>query len=154
MDNDTKFKILNQAPLKLDFNHKSVCNPHYNGNLSAPTITLSDEQVQSILNNFEIFEGPCNSHDFGKYNNTYMAIQESLAQFNTGLDYIWYKKLNQSYRSYHFVVKSADGNFVWEVNQDIHTNPNRFYVGGKMLKTSHWIKYGETYQQQLVKENL
>ena len=153
MDNETKFKIVNQTPPRLSFNHKSVNHPFYNMLISR-NIKVSDDFVETELDKFEIFEGACNAFDFERYHNLYIALQESLAQFGTGLDYVWSKKLKRSYRKYNFVVKSTDGNFIWEVDQDTPTNPSKIYIGRKMIKLSAWLKFDDSYREQLVKSYL
>lgn len=149
MDNQTKYEIMKKAPHVIELPFKQFQNPIINPSYRSLSDykNMTDTERDNELTELELYEGPCTSLDFGKYHNKYIRLQESLIPFGKQLDYVRYSK--GKWGRVKLLATTPDNSFTFEVNQQIHTNPTRIYVGKKMIKLGRWLNYTSETRQEL-----
>ena len=96
----------------------------------------------------DLYEGDPNSYDMGKhYNQQYMQIQQSLQQFGTYLDYLWYSNIH---RGKNFIMKSQDERFIWQANTKGMSSFNVLFVDNRKIKMSEWLAINSKKQKKFV----
>ena len=159
MDTATKYKLITNANQFITIGQITKPNPIRDVHLAIyyayyPIQKLeqaSDIEKENLLKLVNIYEGPADCYDYTTMNKKYQMIQESLQQFNTNMDYVWYS--SGRYNRQKILMKSSDNNFVWYMDQTMSAAHN-FYVGKKSVNLTLWLKMTYEKRQEIYDKHI
>lgn len=147
MDAKTKFEMMTKADSHIKTLYKTFENP-IKQFLKYYVSPVSDKYE---LDRTDLYEGKYDEFDFGKDTEQYLMLQDSLLQFETSFDTLWYIK--SLYGTHYILSKSTDERFaVHNTNKGRYNSKYGLFVGKQRIKVNDWLKMSFDDRQKIYEQ--
>jgi hypothetical protein len=147
MDAKTKYEMMVKANTHIKTPYKTFENPikqflkYYNDH-------VSDKYE---LDRTDLYEGQYDAFDFGKDVEEYLMLQDSLLQFETSFDKLWYIK--SMYGVYYILSKTGNEKFiVYYTNKGRTLVKSGLFIGKKRINVKDWLKMDFDERQKMYEQ--
>lgn len=147
MDAKTKFEMIVKANTHIKTPYKTFENPiklflkYYNDH-------VFDKYE---LDRTDLYEGQYDAFNFGKDVEQYLRLQDSLLQFETSFDKLWYIK--SMYGVYYILSKTSNEKIiVYYTNKGRTLVKSGLFIGKKRINVTDWLKMDFDERQKMYKQ--